>query len=65
VDTRTIYYIDDNEDPLEVEVNLALNRTPEENLRLYCEVIAANFVMMGIDVMNYPAERNIYYIEDE
>jgi len=63
--TRTIYYIDENEDPMDRVVELALSRTPEENLKAYCEVIIANYAMMGIDVVNHPVTRKIYYIEDE
>jgi len=63
--TRSIYYIDENEDPLKEEIELALSRTPEENMKAYCEAIIANYAMMGIDVVNYPVTRKIYYIEDE
>lgn len=63
--TRTIYYIDDREDPLDMEVEEALARTPEENLALFCEVVAANYTMMGIDVLRLPVERKIYYLDEE
>ena len=62
--TRTIGYIDENEDLLELEVQQAATRTMEENFAIYCEAIAAQYAMMGIDVYNYKPERIIYYIED-
>ena len=62
--TRTIGYIDENEDLLELEVQQAATRTMEENFASYCEAIAAQYAMMGIDVYNYKPERIIYYIED-
>jgi hypothetical protein len=62
--TRTIGYIDENEDILELEARLAATRTMEENFAIYCQAIAAQFAMMGIDVYNYKADRTIYFIED-
>ena len=65
MNTRTIYYIDENENYLDVEVENAISRTPEENLEIYCEMIIANYAMMGIDVTDYPVKKEIYYIQDE
>lgn len=65
MNTRTIYYIDKTEDPLELEVELALSRTPRQNLEAFCETVIANYAMMGIDVINYPVKRVIYYLDDE
>lgn len=65
MNTRTIYYIDEKEDYLDNEVMLALTRTLDENLGKYYETVTANYAMMGIDVVNYPVKRVIYYLEDE
>lgn len=65
MDTRKIYYINEKEDQLDIEVALALSRTPDENFEAYCETIIANYAMMSIDVVNYPVKREIYYIMDE
>ena len=65
MNTRTIYYIDKNEDYLDAEVELAISRTLEENFEAYCETIIANYAMMNIDVVDYLVKREIYYIEDE
>ena len=65
MNTRTIYYIDENEDYLDIEVEIALSRTLEKNFEAYCETIIANYALMNIDVVNYPVKREIYYIGDE
>ncbi|MCK5279319.1 MAG: hypothetical protein KAK04_12285 [Cyclobacteriaceae bacterium] len=65
MNTRTIYYIDENEDYLDAEVELAISRTMEENFEAYCETIIANYAMMNIYVVDYPVKREIYYIDDE
>lgn len=62
--TRTIGYIDESEDLLDQEVQCAASRTLEENLAIYCQAIAAQCAMMGIDVYSYKADCTIYYIED-
>lgn len=62
---RTIYYIDEKQDYLDDEVELALSRTIEKNFETFCETIIANYAMMEIDVVNYPVKREIYYIKDE
>ena len=63
--TRTIYYIDENLDYLDEEVQLALSRTKEENLSLFCRTLISNYAMMDIDVINYPVKRYIQFIKDE
>ncbi|MDH5366459.1 MAG: hypothetical protein OEW67_05690 [Cyclobacteriaceae bacterium] len=63
--TRTISYIDENEDLLDIEIDIALNRTMEENFIAYCEFIISNYAIADIDVINYPIKREIYFIEDE
>lgn len=65
METRTIAYIDPNEDILDIEVETAANRSMEENLMAYCEFIIANYAMAEIDVLNYPVSREIYYVEHE
>ncbi len=65
MNTRTIYYIDENEDYLDIEVEIALSRTPEKKFEAYCETIIANYALMNIDIVNYPVKREIYYIGDE
>ncbi len=65
MNTRTIYYIDEHEDRWAMEAGIALSGTMKENLKAFCQVIAANFAMMNIDVANYPAKKVIYYTEDE
>ncbi|MCK5209571.1 MAG: hypothetical protein KAQ79_16165 [Cyclobacteriaceae bacterium] len=65
MNTRTIYYIDENEDYLDAEVELAISRTMEENFEAYCETLIANYAMMNIYVVDYPVKREIYYIDDE
>ncbi len=62
--TRNIGYIDPNEDPLDIEVDIALKSIMAERFRAFCEMIAANYAMIQIDVVNYPVKREIYYIED-
>ena len=65
MDTRTIYYIDPNVDELDDEVERALERTYEENLKLFLTVVKANFAMAGIDIHHYPNSRTLYFIDDE
>jgi hypothetical protein len=60
--TRTISYIESEEDTLNQEVELALASTAEENLLRYCEVLSAQLAMQGIDLKNHPVEKSIYYI---
>ncbi len=65
MDTRTIYYVDENLDYLDEEVQLALSRSYEDNLKLFCETIISNYALLNIDVINYPVKREIRFIEDE
>jgi hypothetical protein len=60
--TRTISYIESEEETLNQEVELALASTAEENLLRYCEVLSAQLAMQGIDLKNHPVEKSIYYI---
>ena len=62
--TRTIRYVDPDEDILQEEVEFALTQTMEENLRTYCQLVVANFAMAGIDIVNYPLERTIAYADE-
>ena len=65
MDTRTIYYVDENLDYLDKEVQLALSRSDEDNLKLFCETLISNYALLNIDVINYPVKREIRFIEDE
>ncbi|MEQ9467574.1 MAG: hypothetical protein RLN88_09185 [Ekhidna sp.] len=63
--TRSISYIESEEDQLEFEVNEALKHPIGDNLSEYFKSIAAQCAMMGIDINNVPNSRKIYYIADE
>ncbi len=65
MDTRTIYYIDENLDYLDEEVRLALTRSYEENLELFCDTVISNYALMNINVLDFPIKREIRFIEDE
>jgi len=65
MNTRQISYIDPEENLLEIEAEQALIRGLVENFKVYCDLIVANYAIAGIDVLNYPSKREIYYIEDE
>lgn len=62
--TRTIKYIEADQDDLDEEVELAIKSTPEENLLRFCEVLSAQLAMQGIDLKTHPVERVIYYIDE-
>ena len=62
--TRKIKYIEPNEDLLQKEVDWALTISMEERLRTYCQHIAANYSLAGINVYNYPVSKVIYYIPE-
>ena len=62
-ETRTIAFIDEDNDVLEEEIELAINSTDEENFLRFCEVLSAQFAMQGIDLKSHTVERIIYYIE--
>lgn len=64
MNTRTIRYVDPDEDILQEEVELALTKTMEERFKIYCDVVVANFAMAGIDIVNYPGERVIAYANE-
>lgn len=61
--TRTIAFIEEDDNWLDEEVELAIHSTDEENFLRYCEVLSAQFAMQGIDLKSHPVERVIYYIE--
>ncbi len=61
--TRSISYVDSNEDPIELEVQAALKRPLADNLSEYFKAIAAQCAMMGVDIKNQPNSRKIYFIE--
>ncbi len=65
MDTRTIAYIDENEDLLEIEINLALSRTMNNNFTAYCKLVRSLFSLNGIDTNNYEPDKTIYYINNE
>lgn len=65
MNTRKIKYIEPEEDVLEQEVDWAVSLSLEERLTEYCKHIIRNYAIAGIDVLNFPVKRNIYYIEDE
>lgn len=54
-----------HEDELDIEVNIAVKTNRSEGFKAYCNVIAANYAMMQIDVVDFPIKREIYYMEDE
>jgi uncharacterized protein YajQ (UPF0234 family) len=62
--TRTISYVESEEEALDKEVNLAITSTAEENLQRFCEILSAQLAMQGIDLKNHPVERTIYYIDE-
>ena len=63
--TRTIGYIETEEEALNREVELAFSSTMEENFIRYCQVLSAQLAMQGIDLKTHPVERTIYYIDEE
>ena len=64
MDSRKIQYADPEEDMLQIAVDIALNRTMEENFKAYCDTIVALYAMAEIDVENYPVKRIIAYAEE-
>ncbi len=65
MNTKSISFIDTQEDSIDLEVQTATTRTIEENMLLYFQSIAAQCAMMNIDIRASPNTRKIYYIEDE
>lgn len=65
MNTRTIRYVDPDEDILQEEVERALTMTMEERFKQYCDLIASLYAMAGIDIINHPAKRVIAYVDEE
>lgn len=63
--TRIIGYIEEDEDPLDAEIELALKSTMEENLIRYMKLIASLAAMSGINIYELPKDTSIYYIEED
>ncbi len=64
MNTRKIQYADPEEDLLQIEVDIAIARSMEENFQAYCETIVALYAMAEIDVLNYPIKRCIAYADE-
>ena len=62
--SRTIRYLEPDEDILQQEVDWAVTQTMEERFKVYCDLIASLYAMMGIDVLNYQGKRVIAYIDE-
>ena len=62
--TRSISYVDSEEDSLEFEVQEALKRPLADNLSAYFKAVASQCAMMGVDIKNPPNTRKIYFIEE-
>ncbi len=62
--TRTISYIEEDEDPLDAEIELDLKSTMEENLIRYMKLIASLAAMSGINIYELPKDTRIYYIDE-
>jgi len=65
LNTRKIEYIDSDEDVLQKEVDWAVTQTMDQLFAVYCRHIASSCAMAGIDVLNHPSSKNIYYIEED
>ena len=65
MNTKQIKYIEEGEDVLQLEVDYAITKTNDELLIEYCKHIVANYAIAGIDILTYPIEKKIYYIENE
>ncbi|MBD8488221.1 hypothetical protein IFO69_05640 [Echinicola sp. CAU 1574] len=61
---KKIYFIEDNEDIIDLMVKNALSSTMEDNLKKYCQHLAFNFSLSGVDIQNHKMEKKIYFIED-
>ncbi|MEO9871928.1 hypothetical protein [Ekhidna sp.] len=64
MNTRTIDYIDEQEDLMELELDQALSNTMEQNLKLYFASIAAQCAIMGVDIRKPSNSRKIYFIDE-
>ncbi|MEM9856240.1 MAG: hypothetical protein AAF843_02725 [Bacteroidota bacterium] len=62
--TKTIAYIESDEETMDQMVDMAISSTPEENMLRFCEVLSAQLAMQSIDLKTCPVERTIYYIEE-
>ncbi|MGB3848414.1 MAG: hypothetical protein WA958_00490 [Tunicatimonas sp.] len=65
MNTRTIRYVDPDEDILQEEVAFALTKTMEERFKIYCDLIASLYAMSGIDVMKQEGKKVITYVDNE
>ncbi len=65
MNTRTIRYVDPDEDVLQEEVDFALTKTMEERFTVYCDLIASLYAVSGMDVMNCAGKRAISYVDYE
>ncbi len=63
--TRSITYIEPDENTLEQEVEKAARKSMEQRLYEYCQHIRFNYAMAGIDIQTFPVKRVIYYIDEE
>jgi len=62
--TRTIGYIDDTEDLMDLEVSVAVSKSMRENLTDYCKLIRRLCAMSEIDTIKYSPSKSIYYINE-
>ncbi len=62
--SRTIKYVEPEEDELQTEVETALSQSIEERFKAYCDTIAALYAMANIDVTKYRVKRTIGYINE-
>jgi hypothetical protein len=65
MNTRKISYIDPDEDYLQKEVDWAIRTPFEERFKVFCNHIQTVYGFAGIDVMDYPIIKTIYYISDD
>ena len=63
--TRSITYIEEDEDLIALEVIRASKKSIEENLLEYFDTIVAQCAMMGVDVNNSSNTRKIYFIDEQ
>jgi len=61
--TRKISYVTKDEN-FKQQASYALTLTIEERMKLYCQLIKANYAMAGYDVNKLRVKRIIYYAED-
>ena len=63
--TRSISYIEDQDDLIEFEINEAMKRPLGDNLSAYFKSIAAQCAIAGVDIFNQPNSRKIYFISED